>query len=82
MILFFYFWTEILKDVGSVLCVGNISDATKVETPIVFVSVFSSVMMAYAGVALLKLNIINENGIDIVYFIIKNLLYIKGNNFI
>lgn len=50
------FWTEILKDVGSVLRVGNISDATKVETPIVFASVFSSVMMAYAGVALLKRN--------------------------
>lgn len=73
------FWTEILKDVGSVLRVGNISDATKVETPIVFASVFSSVMMAYAGVALLKLNIINENGIDMVKNMIPGSEYLLPN---
>jgi 3-hydroxyisobutyrate dehydrogenase len=51
------FWNDVLGKDGTVQRVGDISFATKAESPIVFASVFSSTMMAYAGAALVKLNI-------------------------
>lgn len=51
------FWNEVLGKDGGVQRVGDVAAATKAETPIVFASVFSSVMMAYAGAALIKLNV-------------------------
>lgn len=51
------FWVELLSKDGDVQRVGEVSAATKAETPMVFASVFSSVMMSYAGAALVKLNV-------------------------
>jgi 3-hydroxyisobutyrate dehydrogenase-like beta-hydroxyacid dehydrogenase len=51
------FWTSVLEKDGGVQRVGDISTATKAESPIVFASVFNSVMMAYAGAALVKLDV-------------------------
>lgn len=51
------FWNEVLAKDGTVQRVGEVSSATKAETPIVFASLFSSVMMSYAGAALVKLNV-------------------------
>jgi 3-hydroxyisobutyrate dehydrogenase-like beta-hydroxyacid dehydrogenase len=51
------FWTEVLGKAGGVQRVGEVASATKAETPLVFASVFSSIMTSYAGAALIKLNI-------------------------
>jgi 3-hydroxyisobutyrate dehydrogenase-like beta-hydroxyacid dehydrogenase len=51
------FWNEVLGKDGTVQRVGEVSFATKAETPIVFASVFSSVLMSYVGAAMIKLNI-------------------------
>jgi 3-hydroxyisobutyrate dehydrogenase len=51
------FWTEVLGKDGGVQRVGEVASATKAETPIVFASVFSSIMTSYAGAALIKLGI-------------------------
>jgi 3-hydroxyisobutyrate dehydrogenase-like beta-hydroxyacid dehydrogenase len=51
------FWMEVLGKDGGVQRVGEVASATKAETPIVFASVFSSIMTSYAGAALIKLNI-------------------------
>jgi 3-hydroxyisobutyrate dehydrogenase-like beta-hydroxyacid dehydrogenase len=51
------FWTEVLGKDGGVQRVGEVASATKAETPLVFASVFSSIMTSYAGAALIKLNI-------------------------
>jgi 3-hydroxyisobutyrate dehydrogenase-like beta-hydroxyacid dehydrogenase len=54
------FWNEVLAKDGSVLRVGEVASATKAETPIVFTSVFSSVMMSYAGASMIKLGVPQE----------------------
>jgi 3-hydroxyisobutyrate dehydrogenase-like beta-hydroxyacid dehydrogenase len=51
------FWTEVLSKDGGLQRVGEVASATKAETPIVFASVFSSIMTSYAGAALIKLGI-------------------------
>jgi 3-hydroxyisobutyrate dehydrogenase-like beta-hydroxyacid dehydrogenase len=54
------FWNEVLGKDGAVQRVGEVSFATKAEAPIVFTSVFSSVMMSYIGALMIKLNIPEE----------------------
>jgi 3-hydroxyisobutyrate dehydrogenase-like beta-hydroxyacid dehydrogenase len=54
------FWNEVLGKVGAVQRVGEVSFATKAESPIVFTSVFSSVMMSYIGALMIKLNLPEE----------------------
>lgn len=54
------FWTEVLSSLGTTQRVGSVGDATKAEAPIVFASLFSSVMTAYAGASLVKFNIPTE----------------------
>jgi 3-hydroxyisobutyrate dehydrogenase-like beta-hydroxyacid dehydrogenase len=54
------FWNEVLGKDGAVQRVGEVSSATKAEAPIVFTSVFSSVMMSYIGALMIKLNIPEE----------------------
>jgi 3-hydroxyisobutyrate dehydrogenase-like beta-hydroxyacid dehydrogenase len=54
------FWNEVLGKDGAVQRVGDVSSATKAEAPIVFTSVFSSVMMSYIGALMIKLNIPEE----------------------
>jgi 3-hydroxyisobutyrate dehydrogenase-like beta-hydroxyacid dehydrogenase len=56
------FWNEVLGKDGGVQRVGDVSAATKAETPMVFASVFSSVMTAFAGAALIKLDVPAEVG--------------------
>jgi 3-hydroxyisobutyrate dehydrogenase-like beta-hydroxyacid dehydrogenase len=51
------FWVDVLGKDGGIQRVGEVASATKAETPIVFASVFSSIMMSYVGAALLKLNV-------------------------
>jgi 3-hydroxyisobutyrate dehydrogenase-like beta-hydroxyacid dehydrogenase len=54
------FWNEVLGKDGAVQRVGEVSSATKAESPIVFTSVFSSIMMSYIGALMIKLNIPEE----------------------
>ena len=51
------FWNEVLAKDGVVQRVGDVSASTKAEAPLVMASVFSSVMMSYAGAAIVKLGI-------------------------
>ena len=55
------FWIEILSSVGkSVHRVGEIGDASKAETPMLFGSMFISMAVAYSVAVALKLNIPQE----------------------
>ena len=54
------FWMNVLSGIGAPSRVGELGAATKAEAPIVFASVFSSVMTAYAGASLIKLNVPKE----------------------
>jgi 3-hydroxyisobutyrate dehydrogenase len=51
------FWQEVLGKTGMVQRIGEITTTTKAETPIVFASVFNSIMLSYAGAAMVKLGI-------------------------
>jgi 3-hydroxyisobutyrate dehydrogenase-like beta-hydroxyacid dehydrogenase len=54
------FWNEVLEKDGVVQRVGEVSFATKAESPLVFISVFSSVMVSYVGALMVKLNLPEE----------------------
>jgi 3-hydroxyisobutyrate dehydrogenase-like beta-hydroxyacid dehydrogenase len=54
------FWNKVLGKDGVVQRVGEVSSATKAESPLVFTSVFSSVMMSYIGALMIQLNIPEE----------------------
>ncbi|NMK39351.1 NAD(P)-dependent oxidoreductase [Megasphaera elsdenii] len=51
------FWDEVLAKDGMVQRVGEVSASTKAEAPLVMASVFSSVMMSYAGAVIVKLDV-------------------------
>jgi 3-hydroxyisobutyrate dehydrogenase-like beta-hydroxyacid dehydrogenase len=73
------FWNEVLGKDGTVQRVGEVSYATKAETPIVFASVFSSVMMSYVGASLVKLNIPTDVAMQTVGGMIPNAEYMLPN---
>lgn len=50
------FWAEVLAN-GVVQRIGDVSMATKAETPLVFASVFTSAAMGYAAASLVKFGI-------------------------
>ena len=52
------FWTELLQGIGErVDRAGDVGDASKAETPILFASMFAVVTAAYAAAAALRLNV-------------------------
>jgi 3-hydroxyisobutyrate dehydrogenase-like beta-hydroxyacid dehydrogenase len=73
------FWNEVLGNDGIVQRVGEVSSATKAESPIVFASVFSSVMMSYAGASLIKLNIPEEVAMQTVGGMLPSAEYLLPN---
>jgi 3-hydroxyisobutyrate dehydrogenase-like beta-hydroxyacid dehydrogenase len=73
------FWKEVLGKDGGVQRMGEVASATKAETPLVFASVFSSVMMSYAGAALLKLNVPAEAAMASLAGAIPNAEYMLPN---
>ena len=73
------FWMKVLSGIGTPSRVGELGAATKAETPIVFASVFSSVMTAYAGASLIKLNVPEEVAIGTVGTMIPGAEYILPN---
>lgn len=52
------FWTDVLSGISTfTLRTGNVGDASRAETPILFSSMFGMVSMAYSAAAAIKLNI-------------------------
>jgi len=55
------FWTGVLSGVGPTIHhVGKLGDASKAETPMLFASAMSNVMVAYSVAAAIKLNVPRE----------------------
>ncbi|MEG0992796.1 MAG: NAD(P)-binding domain-containing protein [Bacteroidales bacterium] len=51
-------WKALLQNVGSdIFYVGNIANASKAESPMLFGSVFMNLLVAYSGAVAIKLNI-------------------------
>lgn len=52
------FWNDVLKSVGtSIYRIGEVGDASKAESPMLFGSIFMSVMVAHIGAVGIKLNL-------------------------
>ena len=73
------FLTDVFSGIGTVSRVGELGAATKAETPIVFASVFSSVMTAYVGASLIKLNVPEEVAMETIGAMIPGAEYILPN---
>jgi 3-hydroxyisobutyrate dehydrogenase-like beta-hydroxyacid dehydrogenase len=73
------FYQQVLGNDGTVQRVGEVSSATKAETPIVFASVFSSIMMSYIGAALVKFNIPEEVAMSTIGGMVPGAEYLLPN---